>query len=531
MIKKIIYVTLIWFISGVVAAYAETSELKIGVLAKRSPDITLKHWNDTAHYLSLAIPQYHFTIIPLHFDEIESAVKTKRIDFLLANSGIYVNLSYEYYLRAIATLKRNLFGKGHTYFGSVVFSRKDKQHIQTFSDLKGKNIAAVAANSLGGWIAALREFKHDNVKVSNFASLDFLNSHDAVVYKILNGEKDVGIVRTDTLERMEAEGKIDINQFKILTGNSIKSSTSSDKIASFPFLLSTRLYPEWPMASLKHISESIAEDVSKALISMPADSDAALSSQTVGWTIPKNYSAIEITYNELKLGVFSELSDFTILDIAQRYWLYLVSGFFILTLLLAILIYIHNLNKELKISHQKLHELATHDCLTGLPNRQLFDEIALKYLSMAQRSGDKVIILFLDLDYFKSINDTYGHDAGDFVLIEIASRIKQSLRPNDIIARIGGDEFLLMLWGVNSVENIQGTIKRIQNNVLLPILYQKENKLQVGCSIGVSLYPDDGEDLKELIKKADLALYDGKENGRGKVVFYQPKPSTNNETL
>jgi diguanylate cyclase (GGDEF)-like protein len=264
---------------------------------------------------------------------------------------------------------------------------------------------------------------------------------------------------------------------------------------------------------------------------MPADSDAAISSQTVGWTIPKNYSEVEITYNELKLGVFSKLSDFTILDIVQRYWHYVVGGFFILTLLLVIIIYIHNLNKELKISHQKLHQLATHDCLTGLPNRQLFEEIALKYLSMAQRSGDKVFILFLDLDHFKSINDTYGHDAGDFVLIKIASRIKQLLRPNDIISRIGGDEFLMILWGVDSVENVQEIIKRIQNIVSLPILYQKENKLQVGCSIGVSSYPDDGEDLKELIKKADLALYKGKEDGRGKVVLFQPKPSTNNETL
>lgn len=515
---------LLWFSSAFVYADEHVPELKIGVLAKRGSEICYQRWNETANYLEKALPQYHFTIIPLPFEKIEPAIKSKQIDFLLANPGIFVNLSFNYNLRAISTLKRRILGAGYTHFGSVVFTRSDNKTLHHFSDLVGQHVAAVNQDSLGGWIMSLREFNKDGFDIDKFSSLQFLGTHDAVIYAVLNGNADVGIVRTDTLERMAAEGKINLEEIKHLTSASTATANLSgtEKPAHFPLMLSSRLYPEWPFAALSHVTDDMADQIAAALISMPADSLAATSAQIMGWTIPKNYREVELAYNELKLGVFAELTDYTFLDVMKRYWHYFLATFFILFVMAAITLYILRLNCRLKNSEHKLRKMATHDALTGLPNRLLFKEMADKYLEIASREKHQAMVLFIDLDNFKPINDTYGHDVGDLVLKESAKHILSVLRSNDIVARIGGDEFLLMLWNFESIQQTEQIMQRLIDNLSLPILDRDGNKLQISCSIGASIYPKDGNTLESLITTADQALYAAKEQGRAKFVFYDP---------
>ena len=312
-----------------IARSAEVIDIKMGVLAKRGDEIAIQRWSETATYLSHTIPAYQFSIIPLRFDEIEPAVKSQQVDFLLANSGIFVNLSFAHNLTAITTIKRHLLNNSYTKFGSVIFTRSNRKSIQNLTDLKEKKVSAVNPNSLGGWIAALREFKKENIDINDFKSLHFLETHDAVVYSVLDNKSDIGIVRTDTLERMANEGRVDLTTIKPLF-----SSSSYSETTHFPFLLSTRLYPEWPLAKLSHISDSLAKDVAIALMTMPTNSQAATKAKIMGWTIPKNYREVERAYSELKLGIFKKLSNnYTVGDVFKRYWNYALLTCLILTIL------------------------------------------------------------------------------------------------------------------------------------------------------------------------------------------------------
>lgn len=162
---------------------------------------------------------------------------------------------------------------------------------------------------------------------------------------------------------------------------------------------------------------------------------------------------------------------------------------------------------------------AVYDQLTGLPNRILFNERLLAALKQAQKTNKMLAVMFLDLDRFKKINDTLGHAAGDRLLESFASRIGDTLRSTDTVARWGGDEFTVLLPEIHSREDAIKTAQRILDK-LKPAFKLEEQPLHVSSSIGIALYPDDGEDPETLVKNADAALYSAKERGRNNYQFY-----------
>lgn len=177
-----------------------------------------------------------------------------------------------------------------------------------------------------------------------------------------------------------------------------------------------------------------------------------------------------------------------------------------------------------KENEEKLRFLALHDVLTGLPNRKYLFEQLHQLLIQASRHNRKVAIIFLDVDNFKDINDSYGHEVGDNVLLAIAESIKYSLRPGDIVGRIGGDEFIIILDDIAKLEDINIIINKL-NKAIETIPSYIKNKLgidiiKVSFSMGISIYPDDSTKLDELIKFADMALYKSKELGKNTFSFY-----------
>ncbi|SRR6056297_1130370 len=167
--------------------------------------------------------------------------------------------------------------------------------------------------------------------------------------------------------------------------------------------------------------------------------------------------------------------------------------------------------EERERAEARIKFMALHDPLTNLPNRQLlFDRIE-QYIAQADRNNEKFGLLYLDLDKFKRINDTLGHNAGDTVLKETAERIKKRLRETDTAARIGGDEFIVVLPQIKRNSDIQKIIEKIADTVSKPIEI-KGKKEVVEPSIGWSIYPDDGEDIETLIQKADQSMYVAKSN-------------------
>ncbi|MCT7949835.1 EAL domain-containing protein [Ancylothrix sp. C2] len=166
-----------------------------------------------------------------------------------------------------------------------------------------------------------------------------------------------------------------------------------------------------------------------------------------------------------------------------------------------------------------IHHQAYHDRLTGLPNRQLLDTQLPVALETANSTGHKLAVMFLDLDRFKIINDTLGHAVGDQLLQCAAQRLRNCLRDQDIIVRWGGDEFILLLPNLNSAEDASSIAQRILE-ALRPAFDIEQNQLHITSSIGIALYPHDGEDAETLIKNADIALYRAKEEGRNNYQIY-----------
>ncbi|MBA6232733.1 MULTISPECIES: putative bifunctional diguanylate cyclase/phosphodiesterase [unclassified Colwellia] len=165
---------------------------------------------------------------------------------------------------------------------------------------------------------------------------------------------------------------------------------------------------------------------------------------------------------------------------------------------------------------------ANHDALTDLPNRSLILDVLNHAIAMGQRHNLKVGLLFIDLDDFKKINDTAGHQEGDRYLIEFANRIKSALKTGDILGRLGGDEFVVILEDINNISHVVQINERILALCKVPF-YIKDKKYYMSCSIGVSLSPDDSVSSEELIRKADMAMYQAKESGKNTYHFFDKK--------
>jgi diguanylate cyclase (GGDEF)-like protein/PAS domain S-box-containing protein len=180
---------------------------------------------------------------------------------------------------------------------------------------------------------------------------------------------------------------------------------------------------------------------------------------------------------------------------------------------------------ELKAADERIRFLAQHDALTGLPNRILLQDRLLQAMAIAQRDSEKIAILFIDLDHFKTINDSLGHHVGDRLLQEVAARLSGCVRAIDTVSRQGGDEFVIVLAQIRNPADAAHVAQKILTSVALP--YDIDGlELHITPSIGIAVYPDDGRDSESLIKNADAALYHAKENGRNNYQYFTESLNT-----
>ncbi len=270
--------------------------VKIGVLAKNGPAKALKKWAATGKYLTGKIGQA-VEIVPLSFEKVLPAVKAGDVDFFLVNSSMFITAKVKYGAIPIATMINSRQGKALKSFGGVVIASAYNDAINSFADLKGKKFAAVKKSSFGGWQMAYKEFVDAGIDpFKDFASIEFSGKHDNVVYAVQNEQVDAGTVRTDTLERMAAQGDIAMEDFKI-----IGKKESTD----FPFVYSTKLYPEWPLGKVAATDDALAAKVVTALKELKPEDKAAKAAKIVGWTDPLDYSAVENLQRSLKVGAYA----------------------------------------------------------------------------------------------------------------------------------------------------------------------------------------------------------------------------------
>jgi PAS domain S-box/diguanylate cyclase (GGDEF) domain len=174
---------------------------------------------------------------------------------------------------------------------------------------------------------------------------------------------------------------------------------------------------------------------------------------------------------------------------------------------------------ERKESEDRIRRLAHHDNLTGLPNRNLLNDRMNHALARVKRNGGRMAVLYVDLDRFKPINDTLGHEAGDLVLQEISRRLAACVRSSDTVARVGGDEFVVVVEEIQRPVEAALVARKIVEHLARPIDYEG-HACQVGASIGVAVFPDDGATMEEVCKAADIAMYRVKHAGRNGFCFF-----------
>lgn len=719
----------------------------IGVLAFLSKAETTKEWAATAKYLNQMEPEYTFTILPLTYPEMNEAVKSHKLDFVITNSGHYIYLEKEYHISRIATMLHYKNGQWINRFGGVIFTKANRADIQTLDDLKGKSVATVDNESLGGYAAQMFELVHHGI-TPNDLKLHFTGMpHANAVKEVLDGKADVGFVRTDVLEHMASEGQIDLRTLKVL---------HPQKIDAFPYQHSTSLYPEWPIARLSYTDQSLSNEVVIALLTqlthtIPREGD-------IGWTAPLEYRDIHDIMQALRLPPYDKASPFTLSDIYDKYtyftWIIgILSGLVLIGLMLEIVLRrklayeshknevfltlsgdgIHimdergnivqvsnsfcqmlgysrhemigmnvtqwdsqvsqeeliksiqglsdksitinskhkrkdgmtydaqilvtlieskhkrwvycsarNVSQDLidqaktklaalvyeyssdpilitdqystivsinpafsamtgyeiedikgkstnilnsgqqsdefyrqlwqalstdgewngeiidrdkegivfskwlsirtvydnynipyrriaifsdisdqKEAKQQIWYQANFDVLTGLSNRSMFMYRLEKELQSIERNESTVALMYLDLDHFKEINDTLGHDKGDILLQTAAKRLIGCVRKSDVVSRLGGDEFTIIIINIDSLESVNEIASKILHELSLPFYIENET-LFISASIGITIAPSDGNTSEILLKNADQAMYAAKNDGRNRYHYFTP---------
>jgi diguanylate cyclase (GGDEF)-like protein len=502
-------------------------EIKIGVLAHRGFERTLQMWEPTATYLTETIPGYTFKVLPLTNDDIERMVNQSKVDFVLTNPASYAVLEAQYGVSRLATLRNLAHGRSYTVFGAVIFTRADRNDIKTLEDLKDKSFMAVHRNAFGGWWMAWREMQDRGIKpFKDLAQIKFVGfPQDQIVYAVRDGKVDAGTVRTSLLERMSMEGKIDLRDFRIL---------SPRKTLYFSYLHSTQLYPEWPFATVKHTPYALAQQVAIALLNLPSEHVAAKSAKIAGWTVPLDYQPVLELMQELRVGPYENFGEITTADVFMEYWAWILGFTVALTLMALTTMYILALNRRLQDTNtqlqseitertdleQKLKHQALHDSLTNLPNRALFSDRLQQSIYSGEREHTKFAVAVVDLDNFKEINDSMGHQVGDKLLRQVAELFQNVLRKTDTIARLGGDEFAILFKEIEDQAAATNMVLKCLATLDTPIKLDNHECL-VNASVGIARYPEDGLIEEVLMRHADIAMYKSKRTGCG-VSLYEP---------
>lgn len=326
--------------------------MRVGVLAFRSLETTRQEWQPTIDYLNDKIRGYHFVLKPLYFPQMDQAVRERGLEFVFTNPRHYIILEAEYDLEAIATLIRLQSGHPVNRFGAVIFTRADRSDISTIKDLPGKVLATVSEQSFGGYLAPRWTLLRNGVKLRQFSRVIYTSMpHDNVVKEVLSGRADVGFVRTGVLESMAKEQLIRLDQVKILNqqGKSV-----------FPQLLSTDLYPEWPMAVMPSVSVALRELVAQTLQGIDSTDYAARMAGYYGFSEPGDYATAEAVMLRLQMEPNAQ-NELDWRDIYREYPKATLGGLLVtLLVMFASAVHLWRINRKMRRSQSERDRLALH---------------------------------------------------------------------------------------------------------------------------------------------------------------------------
>ena len=620
-----------------------SNTLILGIFAYRPIHQMKKHYQPLADYLDSSLGDaYRIELQVLNHLQMQEALQHNQLDFVLTNPSHFLELRSQTSMTGVlATLERNRIGRPASALGGVIIVQDDSA-ITQLEDLVGRSIAIPGKQFLGGFQSQLYELLQHGIDQQQLSFVE-KGTHDQVIEAVLTGEAEFGFVRTGILEDWMLHDLGDVRQLRVI---------HSQNLTGFPYALSTRLYPEWPLLALPHLESSVIRSVTRALFSLSSDHPAAQASEISGFMPAADYSAVErlarsiqappfdvvdpisfhqlwqqhktwlvtimalfgaliislgwIAYQAIRLRQqksflkyerkcledviwgadvgtwewnintgetrfnekWAEMMGFSLADlepVSIQTWINAVhpddlaisqkalqgcfdgdtfvyecevrvqhrKGHWIWILDRGRVVEWSDNGKPLKMSgthlditqrrkaQEKLSQLAYYDPLTHLPNRVLLTDRLEQAMARSRRNSRIVALVYLDLDGFKAINDTFGHEMGDHLLVAVASRIQMLLRETDTLARIGGDEFVLVLSELDSSDASSAMLERILVAVASPFIIDHET-LHVSASMGVVYYPNRDEAADQLMRHADHAMYQAKRLGKNRFAIFNP---------
>lgn len=338
---------IVLIISSPIASSKEI--IRIGAVDPYGNEDFEELWQPTLAYLAENLPEYNFKLSPIAFSQVKNVVQEQQVEFLICNTYQFVDLAAEYELNTLATLRHHHGLGGELSYGSAVFTRADKP-IFTWQDFSGKSVGAVEPNSLGGWLAALRELKTVGLGEKDFSKVEFVGTHLKVIDTVLAGRVDIGVVRTGVLEDLINKNLLDINKIRLIK---IKPETRN-----FNNLLSTRSYPDWSFVKLAHVKDTVAKQVVTQLLQVGSKKGQDNIEQHITWSYPINNFSVYELQMELNTGKYRDFGKTNISNIYTKYrrWInaMLAIGFLLVSILLASVYYSRRLTKIQKQLDEEL---------------------------------------------------------------------------------------------------------------------------------------------------------------------------------
>jgi diguanylate cyclase (GGDEF)-like protein/PAS domain S-box-containing protein len=609
-------------------AQAQETVVNVGLLTFRPKALTEAQWRPLAEHLNRSVPEARFVLTVYTYPEQQEAVSQQAVDILITQPAEYVRLVHENGLSApLATLIQLEEGRPVRAMGGVILARSDRDDLDGLPALQGKRIASPNLQSFGGYQIQAGELARLRIKPQQI--LETGVPQDLAVQAVLGRQVDAAFVRTGLIESLAREGRLDPKAVKVL---------NLQDYPGYPYALSTRLYPEWPVVAMPHLNERIAVRVAGALLSVPHGSELAGRMGLYGFAIPADYEPVRAMMRELRHPPFDKPQPISWPDVWQQYRFQMASAALTLLVVLVMALremwlrqrmdsfsnamgegmfvldrqgratYInraachllgysreallgrqllpliaaptlpqhdtHSANPLLDpqrwqlpyegenvfvsaggksfpvelssrpvrrkgrflrgvavfsdISERKAHsehvyQLAYHDALTGLPNRRLLLERLQQRLAQGT-ARHRGALLFSDLDRFKQVNDTLGHKVGDALLQAVAGRLLKVVGTQGLVAHMGGDEFAVLLESLDAdaeraALQARELAEQLRRAMREPFGVNHQYH-QVSVSVGVAMFdgPEHGAD--ELLKRADIAMYEAKAGGRNAIRFF-----------
>ena len=479
---------------------AKSVEIAVNVLD--SKEQTHKEWISTIDYLNQKIPEHSFELIPFlptEFPQLKKQIKAGNIDYVILSPVMYIDLQMSIGASNILTL---LDKNGVGQFGSVIISRKDSNITKISQINKDHRIVAVAPWGTGGWLIGydtLRTHNVDPIKDGN--RVIFTGKQEKVLQNILQNRADIGIIRTGLLEQWHKEKKLDLQNLNII---------NQQDYVSFPYLSSSKLYPEWTLAKTPNASDDLSRQIVVELLKISNDSNTTTNNEYFQWTIPVIYKSVYDLIKRLEISHYANMKSQIIKE-----WLQDNEDIVHLIILLAMIVLFifltrqYIINKKLRHEQQEKEILldhikfqAYHDTLTHLLNRTHLEKIT--------ATENKFSLILLNINNLSYINMAYGFDVGDKLLIKVANILKDNFNASSAY-RLNSDEFALLF---NGKIDLKEKIMQIQN-------YFHLNKIEIETvMIHISFSYGAAYNRKKIIHNSALALRQAKESGKDRFHIF-----------